>query len=136
MERELGSVGVSEGEKRTGYGVGVSASLRQICKHVTHGQPHWLHVTSPPLVSPGDPCCLCPLLPGLYYIYALILQSSSCQSLESLCLPFPFWNVIHPLRLSTNATSSMKPFLISSLSLHPYQFHCLHPHCVLFVLLL
>lgn len=74
------------------------------------------------LVSPGNPCCLCSLLPGLYYVYVLTWQSFSSQSLENLCLPFQFWNASHSLRLSANATSSMKPFLIFPLLLYPRQF--------------
>lgn len=99
-------------------------------------QPHWGRSASilgmagligfifpfHPLVSPGNPCCLCLLLPGLYYVYALTWQRFSSQSLENLCLPFPFWNASHSLRLSANATSSMKPFLIFLLPLCSHQF--------------
>lgn len=49
MERELGSMGVREGgsEQCTWQGIGVSASLRQVCKHIRHGWPHWLHPSFP-----------------------------------------------------------------------------------------
>lgn len=115
--------------------IGVSTSLRQACKQGRQGQPPWLHLSSP---SPclGSWLCEISALCSLDCItYMLLYSAFSSQSLESLCLPFPFWNAAHSSTLSSNATSSMKPFLISPLSLYPLQFYFLDSHCPKLMLL-